>query len=142
MNKAPKWFAAVAVLALLWNLLGCAMYLHDVLQSADAIAKMSEAERAFYAARPTWALGASAVAVWFGAAGCVGLIMHRTWALPLLVLSLLGVIAQDVYLFGMTGGIALPGAVYAIQSLVLVVAMVLVWMARTGQRRNWLYARA
>lgn len=142
MSKAPMWFTAVAVLALLWNLLGCAMYLQDVLRSADAIAKLGEAERAFYAARPAWALGATAVAVWLGAAGSLGLVIHRTWSLPLLVLSLLGVIAQDVYLFGMTGGIALPGAVYAIQSLVLLVAIALVWMARTGQRKNWLYARA
>ncbi len=142
MGKVPKWFVIVAVLALLWNLLGCAAYLMDVMRSADDIARMSAAEQALYAARPAWAVGATAVAVWLGAAGCVGLVMRRTWALPLLVLSLLGVIVQDVYLFGMTGGIAIPGSVYAIQVLVLAVAIALVWLARLGQRNNWLYARA
>lgn len=142
MDKAPKWFVPVAVLALAWNLFGCAMYLLDALMSPDALARLSAADQALHAARPAWAVGATAVAVWFGAAGCVALIMRRSWAMQLLVLSLLGVIVQDVFLFGMTPGIAVPLAVYAVQALVLAVALALIWMTRVGRRNNWLYARA
>jgi hypothetical protein len=131
----------VAVAALLWNLVGCAMYLHEVMLSAEDVAGMGASEQAYYAMRPAWVLGATAVAVWFGAAGCIGLILRRRWAMPLLVLSLLGLVAQDTYLFGMTGSLALPPTVYLIQGLVLLVAIGLVWMAHAGRRRNWLYAR-
>ena len=131
----------LAVLALLWNLMGCAMYLHEVMLSASDVAKMGAAEQAYYAMRPAWALGATAVAVWFGAAGCVALVLHRSWAMPLLVLSLLGVIVQDVYLFGMTGDLAIPAMVYLIQGLVLLIAIGLVWLTRVGTHNNWLYAR-
>lgn len=141
MEKAPKWFVVVAVLALLWNLLGCAMYLNEVMLSASDVARMSAAEQAYYHMRPAWALGAFAVAVWFGAAGCVGLVLRRTWAMPLLVLSLLGLIVQDVYQFGMTGDLAIPAMVYVIQALVLLIAIGLVWLARVGMRNNWLYSR-
>lgn len=141
MHKPPKWFLPVAVLALLWNLLGCAMYLHEVMLSAGDVARMDAAQQAYHAMRPAWALGATAVAVWFGAAGCVGLILHRTWALPLLAVSLLGLVVQDTYLFGMTASLAIPAPVVAIQALVLAIAIGLVWMAHTGARRNWLYSR-
>lgn len=140
MEKAPKWFMPVAVLALLWNLLGCAMYLKDVMMSADDLAKLDAAQQAFYAARPAWATGATALAVWLGALGCVVLIFHRSWAMPFLGLSLLGLLAQDIYLFGMSH-VALPATVYLVQALVLLIAAGLVWLARVGTRNNWLYAR-
>lgn len=142
MEKAPKWFMPVAVLALLWNLAGCVMYLQEVFLSAADVARMSAAEQAYFAARPAWALGGYAMAVWLGAAGCVVLILHRSWAMPLLLLSLLGLIVHDVFMFGMTPGIHIPGWVYLMQAVILLVAVGLVWMTRVGTRNNWLYSRA
>ncbi|QQS41390.1 MAG: hypothetical protein IPM63_00090 [Acidobacteriota bacterium] len=92
MNKAPKWFVPVAVVALIWNLLGCVAYLFDVMMSPEDIANLSAAEQALYASRPAWAVAATAVAVWFGALGCVGLVLKKRWSLPVLALSLAGVI--------------------------------------------------
>lgn len=138
MNTAPKWFVPVAVLALLWNLLGCVAYLHDVMLTPEDVAKMGAAQQAMYAARPEWAVGATAFAVWFGLAGCLGLILRRRWSLPLLAISLLGVIVQDVALFGLMRGVAIPGAAYGLQGLVLLVSVGLAWMGLTGTHRNWL----
>jgi hypothetical protein len=98
---------------------------------------MSEAQRAMYNARPAWSVAATATAVWFGAAGCVALILRRRWATPLLALSLLGVVVQDVSLFALSGAGADP-AVFALQGLVLVVAVALLWLARTAAARGWL----
>ncbi|MBK8058905.1 MAG: hypothetical protein IPK33_14005 [Gemmatimonadetes bacterium] len=69
----PKWFMPVAIVALLWNLMGCAAYLMDVMLTPEAIAAMSPDQRALYAARPIWAVALHAIAVWGGALGCVGL---------------------------------------------------------------------
>jgi hypothetical protein len=33
MNKAPKWFSVVSVLALVWNLIGCAAFAMDMAMS-------------------------------------------------------------------------------------------------------------
>ena len=57
MAQAPKWFLPVVIIALLWNLMGCAAYLSDAMLSAADIAKMSDAEKAMTAARPLWAVG-------------------------------------------------------------------------------------
>lgn len=139
MEQAPKWFVPVAVAALLWNLLGCFAYLRDAMLTPDDLARMTAAQQALYAARPAWSVGATAVAVWGGAAGCLGLIMRKRWATPLLTASLAGVILQDISLFLLSGAVTETGAsVLALQGLVLLVAVGLVLLARRAAARGWL----
>jgi hypothetical protein len=139
MNSTPKWFLPVAILALAWNLIGCAAYLKDVTTSAADIAQMSATQRAQYAARPAWSVGATAIAVWAGALGCVGLIMRRRWATPLLAVSLAGVVVQDISLFTMSGADAqAPPAAVVLQGLVLAIAISLVLLARNSSARGWI----
>lgn len=140
MNAKPKWYLPVAILALLWNLAGCAAYLMDVMRTPEDVAQMSAALQALYAARPAWAVGASAIAVWAGLAGCVGLVMRKRWATPLLIASLAGVIVQDLYLFVLNGAAvaqAVPGA-FVMQGIVLLIAIALVVLARKAAAQGWL----
>jgi hypothetical protein len=138
MTPTPRWYRPVAIVALLWNLIGCAAYLHDVMLTPEDIAMLPADQQALYAARPSWSVAASAVAVWAGALGCVGLILRRRWATPLLIASLAGVIVQDVSLFAMSSQAAIPSAAYALQGLVLVIAIGLVLLARKASARGWL----
>ena len=138
MTAAPKWFTPVAVAALLWNLIGCAAYLGDVMLTPDDVAKMTAAQQAMYNARPAWSVAATATAVWFGAAGCVSLIARRRWAMPLLALSLLGVVVQDVSLVMFSRAAAAEAGVLVLQALVLVIAIALVYLARLATSRGWL----
>ena len=139
MEQAPKWYTPVAVAALLWNLLGCAAFLMDVMLKPEDIAKLTAAQQAMYAARPAWSVAATAIAVWFGAAGSVGLIMRKRWATPLLLASLAGVIVQDVSLFmlGKAAGQA-GGAAMGLQALVLLIAIGLLVLARRATARGWI----
>jgi hypothetical protein len=139
MGATPKWYWPVTILALVWNLLGCAAYLHDVTLTPDAIAQMSADQQALYAGRPAWAVAATAIAVWGGALGCVGLILRKRWALPLLMASLAGVIVQDLALFVMTDAVSVAGPTAAVlQAVVLLVAIGLVVLARRATSRGWL----
>ncbi|HTS88298.1 MAG TPA: hypothetical protein VMG41_07375 [Gemmatimonadales bacterium] len=100
---------------------------------------MTAAQQALYAARPWWAVAATATAVWFGAAGSVGLILQKRWATALLILSFIGVVAQDLWLFILSGSAAAagPGAFVA-QGLVLVISIALIVLARKATARGWL----
>lgn len=139
MSPTPRWYMPVAIVALLWNLLGCFAYLSDVTMSPEAIAKLTPAQQQMYASRPAWSVAATAIGVWFGAAGCLGLILRKRWATPLLLASLLGVVVQDVALFVMSGAAAAAGPVaYVLQGCVLVVSILLVVLARTAATRGWL----
>ncbi|HNV76681.1 MAG: hypothetical protein IPK33_08655 [Gemmatimonadetes bacterium] len=133
----PKWFMPVAIVALLWNLMGCAAYLMDVMLTPEAIAAMSPDQRALYAARPIWAVALYAIAVWGGALGCVGLVMKKRWAKGPLLASLLGLIGQDIALFGMSP-VAIPASAYALQGAVLVIAVLLLLLANRAAREGWL----
>jgi hypothetical protein len=135
----PKWFSAVAIVALLWNLMGCAAYLMDVRMSPEDVLKLSAAQQQLYASRTLWAVSATAIAVWMGALGCVGLLLRKAWAFPVLLLSLVGVIVQDFGLFVLTDAAKIAGpVVFVLQGLVLVIAIALVWWARRGVTRAWL----
>jgi hypothetical protein len=124
---------------LAWNLLGCAVYLADVTISPERLSKMTAAQQALYAARPSWAVAATATAVWFGAAGCLGLILRRKWATWLLMMSLAGVAAQDYWLFVLSGAAGQAGAVaFVMQGLVLVISVGLVALARRAAAQGWL----
>ena len=139
MNSTPKWFLPVAILALAWNLIGCAAYFKDVMMSAADIAQMSAAQQALHAARPAWSVGATAIAVWAGALGCIGLIMRKRWATPLLAASLAGVVVQDISLFTMSGAAAeTPAAAMVLQGLVLLIAIGLVLLARKASAQGWI----
>ena len=139
MDKAPRWFTIIAIAALLWNLLGCFAFVSDLRVSADDVARMAPAQQALYHARPAWAIGATALAVFGGAFGCIGLLLRKRWALPLFVLSLVGILAQDFGLFVLVDGAALAGPVaLVLQGLVLAIAIGLIVLARRAIARVWL----
>ena len=137
MSTTPKWFTPVAILALLWNLVGASAYLMDVTMSPEAVAKLGAAERAMYASRPAWFVVAYASAVWFGVAGSVGLLLRKRWATPLFLLSLLGLIAQDLALFSRPE-VRADLTVILLQGLVLVIAVSLLLLARKAEREGWI----
>jgi hypothetical protein len=136
--QAPKWFLPVGIVALLWNLIGCAAYLADVMMSPDAVAQMTEAQQAMYAARPSWAVAATAIAVWFGAAGCVGLLLRKRWATPLFITSLAALVVQNVWLFLMSGVAQADPVAVVLQACVLLIAVGLVLLGRKATADGWI----
>lgn len=139
MNATPKWYFPVAGLALVWNLLGCAAFLSDVMLTADDLAQMTAAQRVLYETRPAWAIAATAIAVWGGAVGCIGLILRKRWATPLLVASLAGVIVQDLGLVLLSGAaMQLEPIAIGLQCVVLLVAIGLVMLARKASALEWI----
>ena len=137
--NTPTWFKVVAVLALLWNLLGFFAFFSDLRISPEDLAKLPEAQQALYAARPGWAVAATAIALFAGALGSIGLLLRKKWAFPVFVLSLLGILVQDFGLFVLADGASLGGhVVVAMQAVVLAVGIGLVLLSRKGIARGWL----
>ena len=135
----PGWFAALAIVALIWNLLGVMAFIMQVTMSPEALAALSEPEQELYRALPTWALAAFGAAVIGGALGCLALAIRSRFAVPLLAVSLLGVAAQMTYSFFLSktfevygpGGMVMP-------IMIVIVAVFLLWLAIHAGRRGWL----
>jgi hypothetical protein len=139
MSNAPKWLSPVAIVALLWNLLGCVAWVMDLRATPEQVAAMGPGMMQLYSALPAWLPTATGVGVLGGVAGCLGLLLRKRWATKLLWLSLLGVIAQDIALFVVAGGASLADPMTkGLQGVVLVVAILLVLLGRRAFRACWL----
>ena len=138
-NAVPRWWLPTTIVALLWNLLGCMAYLMDVRMTPEQIAALSPAQQELLNSRPAWAIAASAIAVWGGALGSLGLILRKRWALPVLIASLLGVLGQDFAMFVLADVTAVYGIVpLVLQCIVLLIAIGLILLARRGIARGWI----
>ena len=127
---APAWLRVVAALGLIWNLIGIYFYLLSVGVLPGGDPTMSAATM------PPWVTGAFAIAVFGGALGCVALLLLKRLSTWLLLISLLAVLAQDLwaYVLRTTGAAESP----VMPLLVNVIAILLVWVAYSADKKGWL----
>ena len=139
MTTAPKWLTVVGVIALLWNLMGVAAIGADIFMPDMMMAGLTSTQRELAAMTPRWAQVGSMIAVGMGTLGAIGLIMRRAWAVPVFILSLAGVIVQDVWLFALSNTVdAYGNSIIAFQAGVMGIAILLIWLARGARGRGWL----
>lgn len=136
----PAWYMVAALAALMWNLLGLAMFAMHYTLSPEALAALPAAQQSLYAAFPWWSWAAYGIAVVAGALGSLMLVLRRRPASWLLLVSLLGVIVQFVYQAVLSQAVALLGPVQALglPLFILVVAALLYWFARRAAAHGWL----
>ncbi|WP_074406287.1 MULTISPECIES: hypothetical protein [Aquimarina] len=131
-TKTPVWFWIISVLALLWNIMGVMAYIGQAFMTDEVLATLPEGEQNFYNNTPAWVTAAFAIAVFAGTLGCLALLLRKKWASPLLLLSLIAVIAQATYNFFLQDYVALSGNRVIMPIIVIVVAIFLVWFSRNS----------
>ena len=136
MSAPPKWLRPVAVVAVSWNLLGCIAFASDLMVDADDIARLDATQRALAESRPAWAIAGTALAVMGGLLGSLGLLLLRRWALPLLAVSLAGVLLQDAGF--LLAGVSPGNVALGLQAFVLAVAVALLLLGLRVRQRGWL----
>jgi hypothetical protein len=125
--------------ALVWNLIGLVMYVSSVTMSPEAMAQMTAAAQAFYTSTPKWATAAFALAVNAGVLGSLFLLLRKSWAVPMFVLSLVSVIAQNVDAFVLRDAFGILGINSVIvPSVIFVVAVLLLVYSRGCKEKGWL----
>ncbi len=129
-DRKPHFsFWLIAGAGLLWNLMGCLTYIAQ--SSPDTVAQMSAVQQAIIAGRPAWATAGIAAGVFGGAVGCILLLLRRSVALPVFILSAAGMIVASVFTLQVVG--VTPPMVLA-----LLIAVALVWYASITRRFGWL----
>lgn len=135
----PTSYWVVAILALLWNLAGVAMFWLQVNMDASAIAALPAAQREVYEATPAWLNAVFGVAVVSGLLGAVGLVSKKRWAVTLFLLSLLAVLVQMAAAFALTPAWAAYGPAGLVMPVVVIaIAVFLWWYARKAAAKGWL----
>jgi hypothetical protein len=135
-TSAPAWFRVAAVLAILWNAFGVAMYLSSVGMFGDPMTRMSEAERAAASSIPAWITGAFAIGTFAGLIGSVGLLLRHRWAQRVLIVSLAALLVLEGWIVFFSGALKQFGL--AVPIMVSVGGMALAWLATHARHKGWL----
>lgn len=131
-------FWAIGAVALIWNVMGVINLFMQM--NAGALAAMPESQRAIIEARPVWATGAFAIAVFGGALGCLLLLLRKSAAAYLFIASLLGMIVHMIPYLGTTGSTIKFGPVEISMFILmpLVVAAFLIWYSKKVEGKGWI----
>lgn len=132
----PSWFRIAAIVAIVWNAFGVAMYLSSVGVFGDPMAGLSEPERAAASSIPGWITGAFAIGTFSGLIGSVGLLLRRAWSRPVLLVSAVALLVLEGWIVFFSGALEMFGL--AVPLLVSVGAILLAWLATHARQRNWL----
>lgn len=137
--RLPKSFWTIAVLGLLWNLLGLAMFFLQVTLSPEALAAMPAAQREIHGATPAWIDVTFGLTVVSGVLGAVGLLMRRRWAVVMFGVSLVALAVQLLGAYLVTPAGAASGAAgLGLPVLLIVIAFALLAYACNVASRGWL----
>jgi hypothetical protein len=131
-----RWYMPAAIVSLLFMVLGCAALAMHVTANP---ATLPLDQRALFEAEPRWVLAASAAGFIAGLIGGLLLVLRRKAAVPLLLVSLLGVLVWCAGMF-VTPEFRDLLSTDEIAGLVVVVALTwtIFWFARHSRQRGWL----
>ncbi|NQZ23119.1 MAG: hypothetical protein HRT53_13820 [Colwellia sp.] len=134
----PSWFKVVAIIALVWNLLGVLAFAGQMMLTPEMLAELPVAEQELYASTPLWATIAFAIAVFFGAFGSLLLLLKKALSTAILILSLVGVVVQMLHTFLLSKSLEVLGPNSMIMPvIVILIAIYLVWLSKNAQVNGW-----
>ena len=138
-SKPPIWYWVVSILALVWNLMGVYAYLNQAYASDDVLSEIANAAKDIVDPTPAWVTAAFAIAVFGGALGSVLLLLRKSLAATMFIVSLLGVIAQNTYyaFFSNQDMDAGPGGLSMV-IMVIAFAIGLVFFSKKAKSSGWI----
>jgi hypothetical protein len=136
-QKTPTSFWVISIVGLIWNLLGVFNYLGQAYMSDETLSAMTQAQQDVMNSIPAWATAAFAISVFGGTLGCIGLLVRKTWAKHLLLISFVAIMAQMLYSIIMAQAYKAFGAsALMISILVMVIGAFLYYYARKCEEKG------
>src|SRR3546814_13805056 len=100
------------------------------------MAGLSEAERAAASSIPSGSTGAFAIGTFAGLIGSLGLVLRKSWAVPVLIVSLVALLVLEGWIMFFSGALEIFAVVVPI--MVSIGAILLAWFAIEARTRAWL----
>jgi len=128
-RKPSTGFWIIAVIALLWNIMGVMAYLGQVYITDDVLNTMTTEQQELFTNTPAWSTGVFAVAVFGAFLASLLLLLRKKWASPLFLISLLAVLINMGYSLFATNHAEVYGVVQGIvMPLIIVVIAIFLYM--------------
>ncbi|MEM7474711.1 MAG: hypothetical protein AAF483_06940 [Planctomycetota bacterium] len=141
-EKPPIWFTVANIIILIWNVLGMLAFVMDcaMVYGGFGLEELPVEQKELYESRPIWVTIAFALATIGGTIAAVGLVLKKSWAFPVLLASLAGVLLQQLYIFVLSDSIEVMGgptaAIFPV--VIILISMGLVPYSRMAVARGWL----
>lgn len=142
MNKTPIWYWVICVLGFVWNCGGAYDYVMTRTQNEAYMGQFPPELLEYFYNMPilmdiTWPL-----AVWAGLLGWLSLLLRRSWAVPLFILSFVCMLVNFGYMM-FDGGMALQaeymGATsYLFTAMIIAIGAFAVWFSRREKAKGTL----
>jgi hypothetical protein len=139
-SKPTKGFWIIAVIALLWNLMGTFQFLSSTVLKDMLYETLTDAQIALFVNLPSWYYIVFGIAVITGVLGSILLLMRKKLAVLLYTISLIAVSIQMIYWMFATDVIDVYGTTDALTMpiIVIITALVLLMYSRSVARKGWL----
>jgi len=139
-KKNPLWFSILAVVFIIWNLIGVLQYLGQVTMDDATKNQMDQELLKLMNATPKVITALFAIAVWSAFSASILLLLKKASALLLFRLSLIAVLIQTAYTILATNGPELVGVVsyYGLQTSIIVIGILQIYFSRKAILKNWI----
>ena len=135
-NTNIHWsFWLIAILGLLWNGMACVNFIMQM--NPEMVANFPESHQAIIVGRPLWATAGFGICVFAGVIACVLLLLKKSSAIYLFIISLVGVALTMIHTINVSSVFTMPEIFIMIISPT-VVAMLLLWYAIYTKNKSWI----
>ena len=138
-NKPTTLFWVVAIIALLWNLVGLFSWLAENFMMTDEVKALLPPEQLeLMESAPSWGIFVYGIATIGGVLACIMLLMRKKLAVPLFLLSLVCIIIQMGYgiFFMKWGNVLGPVDAYVMPSIVILVGIFLYLFSKNNAKKG------
>ena len=141
MNSSTKpnplfWIASVVVL--IWNISGVMAYLSQAYMDEATFQNLPLEDQAYFMNVPAWVTAAFALAVFSGTLGSIALLMRKKVAYFIFIISLIAVLAQNVYSFFIQQDIVISGNRMIVPILIIIISFLLVYFSKAQTKIGFL----
>ena len=128
-TKTPKHLWIIGIVALLWNAVGAFDYVMTQTRNEAYMSQFTAEQLEFFYGLPSLVVAMWAIAVWGGVLGAVLLLMRKSLAVWVFLISLIAMVITTFHNFVLSDGMEAIGdpAALAFSALIFVVAVLLYW---------------
>lgn len=136
--KAPWHLWVIGIVGLLWNAMGAMDYVMTKLRNEEYMAAFTAEQLEFFYGFPLWVNATWAIAVWGGVIGAILLLLRKSSAVWVLLISFLAMVVTAIHNYGLSNGMEVIGDTFSLvfTALIFLVGLALYLYAKSMRAKR------
>jgi len=138
--KTPIHLWIVGIVSLLWNMVGAYDYLMTQTKNESYMAQFEQAQLDYFYGFPIWVEATWALAIWGGVLGSILLLVRKSLAVPVFMVSFAAMVITAIYNFGLSNGMEVMGTGGFVFTVVIFFVALGLWLYSRAMRARGVLA--